>query len=152
MKNNRRLPVRALGEIVLRVRDIDAMQAFYRDVLGLEVMRRFDDDAVFFRIGEGYGGHTTTLVLFTVGWPSNREGHAWRGHDAAVSTLHHFALTIALDDYDAVMADLKDKGVPFNVSTYSWVGWRSIHIQDPEQNCVELVAYDDDVLAPETDS
>ena len=142
----RNFAVRALGEIVLRVRDLEGMEAFYRDVIGLEVLRRFGGDAVFFRIGEGYGGHTTTLVLFGENWPSNREQHAWEGHDVRNTTLHHFALTIALEDYEGALAGFEARGVPFNVSTYPWVGWRSIHVQDPEGNCVELVAYDAGVL------
>ncbi len=43
--------IRALGEIVLRVRDLNAMQKFYEQIIGLELMRRFENDAVFFRIG-----------------------------------------------------------------------------------------------------
>ena len=42
--------IKGLGEIALRVADLDAMQRFYQEVVGLEVMRRADN-AVFFRIG-----------------------------------------------------------------------------------------------------
>ena len=55
--------VRALGEIALRVKDLDAMQRFYEEVIGLELMRRFPDSA-FFRIASGFGGHTQILALF----------------------------------------------------------------------------------------
>lgn len=55
--------VRALGEVALRVRDLDKSQAFYADVIGLQLMRRFDDVA-FFRLADGYGGHTAVLALF----------------------------------------------------------------------------------------
>ena len=40
---NRNTAVRALGEIALRVHDLDAMQAFYEKVLGLELMQRFEN-------------------------------------------------------------------------------------------------------------
>lgn len=33
--------VRALGEVALRVNDLDKSQAFYADVISLELMRRF---------------------------------------------------------------------------------------------------------------
>jgi Glyoxalase/Bleomycin resistance protein/Dioxygenase superfamily len=35
-------PIKALGEIALRVTDLDAMQRFYEDIVGLELMRRWD--------------------------------------------------------------------------------------------------------------
>jgi catechol 2,3-dioxygenase-like lactoylglutathione lyase family enzyme len=34
--------IKGLGEIALRVADLDAMQRFYREVVGLELLRRFD--------------------------------------------------------------------------------------------------------------
>ncbi len=42
---NRNTAIRALGEIALRVHDLDAMQAFYEKVLRLELMQRFQDPA-----------------------------------------------------------------------------------------------------------
>jgi catechol-2,3-dioxygenase len=35
-------PVKGLGEIALRVRDLDKMQLFYEQVVGLQSMRRFE--------------------------------------------------------------------------------------------------------------
>jgi catechol-2,3-dioxygenase len=43
----------ALGEVALRVNDLYKSQAFYADVIGLELMRRFEH-AAFFRIADGY--------------------------------------------------------------------------------------------------
>ena len=60
-KSNRR--VKGLGEVSIRVRDLDAMHKFYEEVVGLEVLRR-DESFVFFKIAEGYGGHTQNLALF----------------------------------------------------------------------------------------
>ncbi len=33
--------IRGLGEIALRVADLDRMQGFYQEVIGLELLRRF---------------------------------------------------------------------------------------------------------------
>ena len=49
--------VKGLGEVSIRVKNLDAMQKFYEDVVGLEVLRR-DESFVFFKIAKGYGGHT----------------------------------------------------------------------------------------------
>ncbi|HRJ43474.1 MAG: VOC family protein [Caldilineaceae bacterium] len=50
-------PIRGLGEIALRVVDLDAMQHFYAEVIGMELMQHFSQSA-FFRIAEGVAGHT----------------------------------------------------------------------------------------------
>ena len=47
----------------IRVRDLDAMHKFYEEVVGLKVLRR-DESFVFFKVAEGYGGHTQNLALF----------------------------------------------------------------------------------------
>ena len=47
----------------LRVQNLEVMQKFYEDVVGLEVLRR-DESFVFFKVAEGYGGHTQNLALF----------------------------------------------------------------------------------------
>ena len=58
--------IKGLGEIALRVADLDTMQRFYQDEIGLEFLRRFEH-AVFFRIAEGHGGHAQVLALFDRG-------------------------------------------------------------------------------------
>jgi catechol-2,3-dioxygenase len=56
--------VRGLGEIALRVNNMDAMQKFYEEVIGLPLMNR-DSDSAFFKIAEGYGGHTQVVACST---------------------------------------------------------------------------------------
>jgi catechol 2,3-dioxygenase-like lactoylglutathione lyase family enzyme len=53
--SERRTSVRGLGEIAFRVNNLDAMQKFYEEVIGLLLMKRFPN-AAFFKIAEGYGG------------------------------------------------------------------------------------------------
>jgi catechol-2,3-dioxygenase len=66
--NEKRTSVRGLGEIALRVNNLDAMQKFYEEVIGLSLMTRVPSCA-FFRIADGYGGHTQVLAR---DWPSYR--------------------------------------------------------------------------------
>ena len=61
--SEKRTAVRGLGEIALRVNDLDAMQKFYEEVIGLPLMTRVPNCA-FFKIADGYGGHTQVLALF----------------------------------------------------------------------------------------
>jgi len=61
--NEKSTAVRGLGEIALRVNNLDAMQKFYEEVIGLPLMTRFPNVA-FFKIADGYGGHTQVLALF----------------------------------------------------------------------------------------
>jgi len=49
-KSARPRRVKGLGEVSIRVRDLDAMHKFYEEVVGLEVLRR-DESFVFFKVG-----------------------------------------------------------------------------------------------------
>ena len=126
--------VRALGEVVLRVNRLDEMQAFYSDVVGLELMRRFEH-AAFFRIAEGYDGHIAVIALF--------DRNTRVGQDR--STLDHVALTISREDYEPQKQRLQALGLEVTTATHEWVHWRSIYFQDPEGNTVEFVCHDPSV-------
>lgn len=128
--------IKALGEIALRVNDLDAMQAFYQNVIGLELMRRFPDSA-FFKIAEGYAGHTQILALF-----DRRKEPGYTGLSAAQTTVDHIAFAIALKDFEAERARLEGLGLKLKFATHEWVHWRSLYVRDPEGNNVELVCYD----------
>ena len=123
--------VRALGEVALRVNDLDRSQAFYADVIGLELMRRFEHSA-FFRIADGYAGHTAILALF------DRKNPVAQEH----STVDHLAFTIALTDYEAEKRRLEELGLTVTTATHEWVQWRSLYVEDPGGNEVALVCYD----------
>ena len=55
--------IKGLGETVLRVRDLESMKAFYANIIGLELIKEFPKVA-FFKIAEGFGGHTQVIGLF----------------------------------------------------------------------------------------
>ena len=58
-----RRTVRGLGEIAVRINDLDTMQRFYEEVIHLPLMTRIPNCA-FFKIADGFGGHTQVLALF----------------------------------------------------------------------------------------
>lgn len=131
MKNR---TIKNLGEIALCVKDLDAMQQFYEDVVRLEFMKRFPK-AAFFKIAEGYGGHTQILALF------DRTANSERP-EIAKSTVDHIAFGIDLEDFESEKKRLEDLGLNVTTSEHEWVHWRSLYFPDPEGNLVEFVCYD----------
>ena len=137
--------VRALGEIAIRCADMDKMVAFYRDVIGLEVLSGGHRDSItFFKIAEGFGGHTSVLALFhhDAGNPAMHDQTAHALETGARSSLHHIALSLPFDEQQNVMDWYIFQGQKFHVEEFAWIGWRGIFTKDPEGNTVELVAYD----------
>jgi catechol 2,3-dioxygenase len=137
--NEKRTSVRGLGEIALRVNNLDAMQRFYEEVIGLPLIRRFPSSA-FFKIADGYGGHTQVLALF-----DRAQSPGYRGTDAATSTIDHIAFEIALTDFADERKRLEALGLQVETAEHAWVRWRSLYVTDPEGNQVELVCYDGSV-------
>ena len=129
--------IRGLGEIALRVSDLAGMTKFYQDVIGLELMGRFDT-ATFFKLADGFGGHTQVLALF------DRTGQAgYSGLDSRRSTVDHIAFEIALADLQGEKERLEAAGVRVTTAEHLWVRWRSLYVIDPEGNEVEFVCYDE---------
>jgi catechol 2,3-dioxygenase len=142
-------PIRALGvgEVVVRVADLERSIAFYRDILGLELIRVLHGSIAFMRVADGVQGHTQIVGLFKREWPASREGKTWDGCEPRRSTLHHFAIEISLEGYERVLRYLTEQGLNPNTSIHAWIGWRSIYVSDPDENTVEFVCYDQSTLA-----
>ncbi len=135
MKVNRR--IKGLGEIAFRVNDLDKMQRFYEETIGLELMRRFDH-AAFFRIADGVEGHTQILALFD---RTHEDDYA--GLDLERTTVDHIAFGISLADFEAEVERLEGLGLAVRTATHAWVNWRSLYVTDPEGHLVELVCFDE---------
>lgn len=140
-KSDRR--VKGLGEVSICVKDLDTMQKFYEEVVGLEVLRR-DESFVFFKIAEGYGGHTQNLALFEAEERSFLENKSIELNPEQ-TTLHHIALNISLEDFEAEKVRLEGLGLKVNATVHEWLHVRSMYFYDPEGNHLEFVAYDDTV-------
>ena len=141
--------VRALGEVAIRCGDLSTMMAFYRDIIGLEVLSdNHRDGIVFFRICEGFGGHTAVLALFRhdAGRPELHPRSREKPETGARSSLHHLALSLPFEEQEAVMRWYDTKGIAYRVQEFGWIGWRGIFASDPEGNTVELVAFDPSML------
>ena len=124
----------ALGEVGLRVNDLGAVRAFYRDVVGLEEWVG-GDGYQFFRVAEAVEGHPQALVLF------DREVDV----SPTATTLDHIAFVIALENYDERRKQLVEAGLEVTPKTFEFFHWRSLFVEDPEGNRVEFVCYDPSV-------
>jgi catechol-2,3-dioxygenase len=131
-KSDRR--IKGLGEVSIQVRDLDVMRKFYEEVVGLKVIRQ-EDEYVFFKIAEGYGGHSQNLALFEASNTLNPQE----------STLHHIALNIALEDFETEKMRLEGLGLKIHATVHEWLHVRSLYFYDPEGNHLEFVAYDEAV-------
>ncbi len=129
--------VRGLGELAIRCAQLDPMVAFYRDVIGLEILAGNESsDIVFFRIADGVAGHTTVLALFRDD-AGGADGPLAAGPR---SSLHHLALSLPWQEQQQVMEWYDQLGIDYVVRDFDWIGWRGIFTRDPEGNHVELVA------------
>ena len=140
-KSERR--VKGLGEVSLLVNDLEAMRQFYEDVLGLEMLRQ-DESFVFFKVADGYGGHTQNLALFQAENRFFPENKSTQPHPER-ATLHHIALNVALEDYEAEKMRLEGLGLKVNATVHEWLHVRSLYFADPEGNTLEFVCYDETV-------
>ena len=114
---------------ILLSKDLDATRTFYRDVLGLEIIREDEGDRIVFRCG---GGTQLVVTESTVGTADSQTQVAWRVADirAAIDELRGRGVTI--EEYEApdpVTADgVADMG-------HSWAAW----FIDPSENVLAVV-------------
>ncbi len=120
-----------LGEVALRVKNMQIMVDFYKDIIQLHLLRQ-EPHMAFLEIAPGYKGHTSILALFV----RDKEPMV------ATSTLDHLALSIDLEDFESEKKRFEDLGMTVETAQHNWVQWRSLYVTDPEGNRVEFVCFD----------
>jgi len=115
------------------------MVAFYRDVVGLEVVHRAAH-IVFLKIADldtplGRGGHPQLLGLV--------DRH--RPLDAMRSTFDHLAFEINRANFEREQERLTRLGLDIDIETFGWLHARALFFNDPEGNRLELICHDDTV-------
>ena len=114
---------------ILLSKDLDATRHFYRDILGLEILREDEGDRIVFRCGNG---SQIAVTLSTIGTRDTQTQLAWRVPDirAAIDDLR--ARGVRIEEYsapDPVTVDgVADMG-------HSWAAW----FIDPSQNVLAVV-------------
>lgn len=127
--------IKMLGELALRVNDLEKMKTFYRDVLGLQVFSEQHEGFVFLTVAEATEGHPQIIGLFDRSVAIAQER----------TTLDHLAFLIDLADYETQKQRLEALGVAVHPKLFPHFHWRSLFFEDPEGNTVELVCYDGSV-------
>ena len=124
----------AILESALYVADLDAAEAFYGDVLGLERIAKVDGRHVFFRCGPGI------LLLFqpdaTVVPPAPEARLPVPPHGARGQG--HLCFSASADEIDRWKAHLLASGIAVEAD-FEWPqGGRSIYFRDPSGNSLEF--------------
>jgi len=109
--------------------DLDASRTFYRDSLGLELVREDKDDRLVFRCG---GGTQLVITRSTVGTADTQTQMAWRVSDIHAALADLRARGVQIEEYrapDPVTTDgIADMG-------HSWAAW----FVDPSRNVLAVV-------------
>ncbi|MGB3830812.1 MAG: VOC family protein [Mesorhizobium sp.] len=124
----------AILESALYVTDLDAAEAFYAGVLGLERIARVEGRHVFFRCGAG------VLLLFNAeatrqppapGAPLPAPPHGTQGHG-------HLCFAATADEIERWRTHLEEKGVAVEADFLWSSGGRSLYFRDPSGNSLEF--------------
>lgn len=126
--------IKDIDHVVLRVRDLEPMLAFYRDVLLCPLEKQQPDIGLYqLRCG------SSLIDLATVDGPLGQEGGAAPGDEG--HNLDHFCVRVEPFDAKAIRAWLESRGVEAGevASRYGADGQGpSIYVKDPEGNTVEF--------------
>jgi catechol 2,3-dioxygenase len=117
-----------IGHVHLKVSDIDRALAFYRDVLGFDVMQRMGDEAAFLSAG-GYHHHIGLNTWDSKGAPPPPR---------RTTGLYHVA--IRYPDRKALAGALKrlvQARVPLSGASDHGVSV-ALYLRDPDDNGIEL--------------
>jgi glyoxylase I family protein len=132
----RRLRLLGLHHVTAICADLERTTAFYRDVLGLALVRegRNDDDpdARHFWFGDAHGT-AGTLVSF-MEYPEMQSGRV------GVGSTHHFAFAVGCsEELDGWREHLRAREVA-STEVFDRGGLRSVYLRDPDGHIVELAA------------
>jgi lactoylglutathione lyase len=117
------LPIRGVYEVAIKVKDLARAEAFYLNVLNLEVgIRDTRRNWIFLRAG----GEAGMVVL---------------QEDKSEWPLQHFAFTVDEADIERAAAMLRERGVEVQGPVFhEWMPAKSLYFSDPDGNDLEFCA------------
>lgn len=137
--------ITGIAEIALRVHDLNLMRRFYEQVIGLKVIRDNDPGdvtAIFYAVGAG-NNHLALFPEQLTGWYTRDKSPQI---DPWLTTLSHFAFSIALEDFESEMKRIEQLGIEIVESrTSSWLHCRMFYFFDPEGNLIEFNSHDESI-------
>jgi predicted enzyme related to lactoylglutathione lyase len=101
------------------VTDMPRARKFYEEVLGLKPSRTFSAGFVEYDIGAG---------TIAVGCAPEQ----WQPSDKGTSAA------LEVEDFDAAVAHLKEKQIPFAMGPHEFPMCRMVGVRDPDQNLIVL--------------
>ena len=116
-------------ELTLEARDLARLESFYTEVFGLEVLQR-DDDRIWLAAGE-----TARLGIWS---PGEKEFGDEGGRHV------HFAFSAGRGELEHILERLRAAGAEPRGPVEHDGGDRSIYVEDPEGNVVEVWDYFED--------
>jgi catechol 2,3-dioxygenase-like lactoylglutathione lyase family enzyme len=130
----RRMRLLGLHHVTVICSDLERTTAFYRDLLGLALVRETvnddDPDARHFWFGDAHG--TAGTLLSFMEYPEMEPGKV------GVGSVHHVALAVAsVDELDAWRDYLRSRSVDCT-DVFDRGGLRSIYLRDPDGTIVDI--------------
>ena len=138
------------GHVGFHVADLERSAAYYRDVIGLELVDRLTRDEPYLSQVTGYPGVSLEIALLVeadsrvmlelIEYPAGL-GRAIDTSTANPGTAH---VCFVVDDVDAIYERALAAGhgavnPPVTPTKGMWVGGRSVYLRDPDGIRVELV-------------
>jgi catechol 2,3-dioxygenase-like lactoylglutathione lyase family enzyme len=114
---------------ILLSTDLDASRTFYRDVLGLEILREDEGDRIVFRCG---AGTQLAVTLSTTGTADTQTQLAWRVPDIRAALVDLQARGVRIEEYQAPDPPTVDGVADMG---HSWAAW----FVDPSGNVLAVV-------------
>ena len=138
----------------LTVSDLDRSIAFYRDLLGLELIAQWDSSRPYLRTVVGYPDAELRIALLRLPGAAGAAGHhielleyrrprGTRG-DANTYNPGNGHVAFMVDDLEAVYAALKGRGVrfksaPVDITHGRNAGGRAVYFFDPDDITLEMI-------------
>jgi catechol 2,3-dioxygenase-like lactoylglutathione lyase family enzyme len=124
--------VRSIGWLGVRTRNSAGMSAFYKDIMGLRLVKQSADGSSIFCTADGTEAHV---------YPANDEFHKFFGSGPVVGFF--------VESFSVAMDELKNAGIPLvyeDPQRNGTLAWQ--HFRAPDGNVYEIIGRDD--LAPES--
>src|SRR5687767_246001 len=124
--------IRGLAEVVLTVQDVQASVAFYRDVLGLQVISPQEFKGPVFLQASGGKAYVTNMLVLAPAKPGSVPF-------AKPQSLNHIGFEVDSETFDAEVARLQNLGLEVRFGKHPLFPSRTAYVSDPDGNEVELI-------------